>query len=272
VSLALLLLAACAAATAPLPEGDAYVRGLLTAQERREQALSRYTYDLREEVFELDRAGAVRKRRTRDFEVFMVKGRPVRRLVAKDGQPLTPKEREKEERRVRELADAIAAGRSATELPGLRLAKLLERYRFVARTREELSGRCAIAFDFAALPEDFELDYDGVLRRLAGRLWVDEEERAVARVEVHNTSGIKIALGLAVKVSSLGVSAEFTRLEPGVWLPRSVETVVLGRKLLVSALRVRRLATYSGFRRFEVDVEESVVAEPPAPEPPPPLW
>ncbi|HEY8233916.1 MAG TPA: hypothetical protein VIJ10_14730 [Vicinamibacteria bacterium] len=273
MSVALLVLAAACAAAVPLPEGDAYVRALVGAQVRREEALSRYSYDVSEVVEDLDRSGAVRKRRSRDFEVFMVKGRPVQRLVAKDGRPLSGREREQEERRVRKLADAVAAGKTASELPGVRLAKLLERYRFVATAREEIAGRCAVAFDFAALPGDFKIDYDGVMRRLAGKLWVDEEERAVARVEVRNTSDIKIALGLAVKVSSLALSAEFTRLETSVWLPRSVETLVIGRKLLVSGLRVRRVASYSNYRRFEVDVEEEMRdATPPDAVPPPELW
>ena len=269
----MLVLAAACASAVPLPDGDAYVRGLVAAQVRREEALSRYSYDVSEVVEDLDRSGGVRKRRSRDFEVFMVKGRPVQRLVAKDGRPLSGGDREDEERRVRKLADGIAAGKTASELPGVRLAKLLERYRFVASGREEIAGRCAVAFDFGALAGDFKIDYDSVMRRLAGRLWVDEEERAVARVEVRNTSDIKIALGLAVKVSSLALSAEFTRLEPSVWLPRSVETLVIGRKLLLSGLRVRRVASYRNYRRFEVDVEEQMRdATPPDAVPPPELW
>jgi hypothetical protein len=258
VTLALLLLSASCAAAAPLPEGDAFVRGLIAAHAGREDALSRYTYDVSEVVEDLDGAGEVKKRRTRDFEVFMVKGRPVQRLVARDGRPLEGREREKEERRVSERSAKVAAGEPAREPPGLRLSKLLERYRFVATSRDELDGRCVIAFDFTALPGDFGLDHDGVLRRLAGRLWVDEEERAVARVEVRNTSGIGIARGLVVKVKTLALRADFVRLEAGVWLPRSVETLVLGKKLLVSGLRVRRVASYSGYQRFDVDVKEEL--------------
>ena len=62
------------------------------------------------------------------------------------------REREKEERRAREEAEAITKGKTASELPGVRLSKLLARYRFVAVGREELSGRCAIAFDFEPRP------------------------------------------------------------------------------------------------------------------------
>jgi hypothetical protein len=106
------------------------------------------------------------------------------------------------------------------------------------------------------LPGEFDLAHDSVLKRLAGRLWVDEAERAVAKIEVDNTSGIKLALGLAVSVQTLSMRATFTRVEAGVWLPRSVETLVVGRKLLFSSFRLRRTTTYGNYRRFEVDVEE----------------
>jgi hypothetical protein len=35
----------------PLPDGNAYVRGLVAKQKRREEALDRYTYDV-EQLFE----------------------------------------------------------------------------------------------------------------------------------------------------------------------------------------------------------------------------
>jgi hypothetical protein len=270
VSLAVLVLNAACQVAAPLPEGDAFVRGLLAAERRREEALSRYTYDVSEVREELDKGGRVRKRRTRDFEVFVVQGRPVRRLVARDGRALTGREREKQERHARELAEALAAGKAASEQPRVRLSKLLERYRFVAVSREELDGRCAVAFDITALPGDFALERDSLLRRLAGRLWVDEAERAVARVEVHNTSGIKLALGLGASVSSLSFRIEFTRLPDGVWLPRLVESLAVGRKFLVSSFRVRTTTCYRRYRRFEVEVQEEV-HETPA-RPPKELW
>ena len=192
---ALLLSVACAVGD-PLPEGNAFVRGLAPAQRQREEVLSLYTYDVTEVREQLDREGRARRRETRFYEVFNVKGRPVRRLVARDGRPLPPRELEKEERRARELAEDLRSGRAARELPGVRLSRILERYSFVAQGREELDGRCALVFDFAARPGDFDLERDGLLRRLAGRLWVDEDDGAVARVVVRNTSGLRFALGL----------------------------------------------------------------------------
>jgi hypothetical protein len=245
-----LLLAACPVAT-PLPDGDALVRGVLGRQRGREQQLSRYTYDVSEVKEDLDAAGNVKRRRTRELEVVVVKGRPLRRVVARDGQPLAQEEREREDRRVRELAQSGEAGRVASELPGVRISELLERYHFTASGREELDGRCAIALEFEPRPGNFALGHDAVLKRLAGRLWVDEQDEAVARIAVDNTSGIHVALGLAVSVETLALRAAFTRLADGVWLPRSVETLVVGRKLLVSAFRLRRTLRYGHYRRFD---------------------
>ena len=254
----MLVLGVSCGARAPLPEGNTFVRGLVGAQRQREEAVSLYTYDVTELSEELDRNGGTRRRKTRAYEVFHVKGRPVRRLVAKDGRPLERKEREKEERRVGELASALRAGRAASEQPGVRLSRILERYAFSAIGREVVDERCALVFDFRARPGDFALERDGVLRRLAGRLWVDEEEQAVARVEVRNTSGLRFAIGLAATVSSLSFEGRFRRLEEGVWLPHSLAVSAVGKKLLFKGFHVRTTTTYDRYRRFEVDVLEEV--------------
>ncbi len=255
-----MLLAATALASActagPLPDPNVYVRQLLTVQRRQEEALSRYTYDVTETREELDAQGRVSRRRTRAYAVFHVKGRPVRRLVARDGQPLSPAERERIDRRTREMTKALADGTAATEQPGVRLSRILERYDFRSAGREELNGRCALVFDFAARPGDFPLERDFVLRKLAGRLWVDEEEQAVVRLDVRNTGGVKIAFGLGASISSAGFHGEFVRMEEGVWLPRLLQGRAEGRKLLFLGFRLRDTLAFANYRRFEVAVEE----------------
>lgn len=256
--LAALLAAACLSGAPPPPDANAYVRALVGAQHQREEALSLYTYDVAETREELDGRGRARRRETRALEVYFVRGHPVRRLVARDGRALSPKEREKEDARARQLAADLDAGRAATEQPGVRISRVLERYEFAYAGREEVDGRCALVFDVAARPGRFDLERDAILRRLAGRLWVDEEDRAVARVRVRNTGGLRFALGLGATVSSLGFEAEFLRMEDGVWLPRRVEAQAEGRKLLFAGFRTRTTTTYSNYRRFAVDVEERV--------------
>ena len=248
---------ACPAERAPA-DANAFVRGLVGEQRHREEALSRYAYDITETRERLDKKGVARHKEIRAYEVFYVRGRPVRRQVARDGHELTGRDRQREDQQVQELAEAIRDGRAISEKPGVRLSRILERYDFEARGAERVEGRCLLVFDFAARPGDVELDRDELLRKLAGRLWVDEEERAVARLEVRNTEGLRFALGLGASVSTLSFEMAFSRMEDGVWLPRRLEAYAEGRRLVFFRFRSRRTSKYSNYRRFEVGVEERI--------------
>ena len=243
---------------APPGEANDYVRALVGAQQRREEALSRYAYDVREERERLDGDGRARHRSVRVFEVFHVEGRPVRRLVSRDGRALAGAEREGEDRRVLELVEAIRGGRAASERPGVRLSRILERFDFVAAGGERIEERCTLVFDFASRPGDYELDRDELLRQLSGRLWVDEAERELVRLEVEDAGGLRFALGLGGSLSALSFTMSFSRFEDGVWLPRRLEAHAEGRRFPFRRFRHRITTTYSGYRRFGVDVDEEI--------------
>ena len=96
----------------PLPDGNALVRSLVGRQRQREEALDRYSYDVFEEKLELDGAGQVEERHSRRYQVYFVKGRPVRLLVAEDGIPLAAKQRAKEEARAQRAAEPAGPSRA----------------------------------------------------------------------------------------------------------------------------------------------------------------
>lgn len=253
----LLALLASPAPAAELPDGNAFVRGLIGAQKRNEEALNRYTYDLLEVREELDGRGGTKKRHSRLSEVFYVKGRPVKKLVAEDDQPLTPERQAKVEREVAKQVRAILEGSAVTERPGIRLSLVLERYDFRSVAREDVSGRPALVLDFVPRPGKRDLDSDNVLRRLSGRIWVDEGEREVVRAHLRSTESVKFALGIGGALSRLDATLEFRQLEDGVWLPRETRVELSGRKLFKS-FKTRLSTVYDRYRRFEVQSEEQV--------------
>jgi hypothetical protein len=255
---ALLLAGALAqAAPAELPEGNAFVRGLIGAQKKHEEALNRYTYDELEVREELDGKGAVKKRRSRLYQVFHVKGRPVRQLTAEDDLALSPQRRSEVEREVGKKVEAILKGETVAERPGVRLSMILERYDFRAVGREEVDGRSALALEFAPRPGTRALDHDSTLRQLTGRIWVDEDERQIVRAQIRNLEPVKFALGIGGKLSRLDLDLSFRKLEEGVWLPRAIRGDFEGRKLFAS-FHVRNTQTYERYRIFEVQSEEQV--------------
>lgn len=260
--LAPLLAAAVLAQEAPLPEGNAYVRGLVAGQRRREEAINNYTYDVEEVAQELDGSGSVTKVETRRYEAFHVKGRAVRKLVSENGRPLSPGQADAEERRVREKVGDILGNRTAYEMPEVRLSQVLERYDFRAVRREDRDGRPTLVFDFKALPDKRKLEGDVVLRQLEGRIWVDEAERQLAEAEMSNAEPIKLAFGLGASVSTLSLRLRFRPIEDGVWLPARVQFAAEGRALLAAGFKVRTLVFFSRFRRFEAETESETIVPP----------
>jgi hypothetical protein len=239
--------ALAAPAETALPEGNAYVRTLVQKQREREGQLDRYRYDAESLEEELDKSGAVRSRRTQRFETFHVKGRAVNRRVGEDGRPLGADEQAREDKRVAERVAELERGKTAAERDGVDLSAILERFDFKAVAREPVDGRPAVVLDFAARVGDRDIKGDALLRRLTGRIWVDEADQAIVRAEMRNTEPIKIALGLGASVARFESRLHFRKVDE-LWLPSRSETLVEGRKLLVKGFRTRLTVTYSGFR------------------------
>ena len=244
--------------TPSLPDGNAIVRELAQKQRRWEEILNGYTYDVEVVREDLDKEDRVTKHESRRYEVFYVKGRPIRRLVAEDGRPLGAERQAKVDREVKEKVDAVNEQRVAQELPAVRLSAILERYDFRSVGREAMDGRPAIVLEFTALPGSRPLAHDDLLRNLAGRVWMDEAEREVVRAEVRNTAGMKFFLGLGASVSALSGTFEFRKVGATLWLPVRDETRATGRMLLFKTFRTRVVHTYDNFRRFDVQSEEKL--------------
>jgi hypothetical protein len=240
---------------APLPEGNALVRGLASHQRQREAALDAYTYDILEVEEALGKDGAVKSRKNARLEVFHVRGRPLRRKVEEAGRPLSPKAQAKEDARVDDKLDAILAGKAAVEEAGVRLSAVIERFDFRAVAREEVDARVAIVLDFVPRPGTRELEGDRLFRSLAGRIWIDEAECEVVRAEIRSTKPIRPVLGLGARISALELRLAFRKLDDAVWLPQRVETLTAGRIFIFRGFRTRTTQSYGNYRRFQVENE-----------------
>lgn len=251
---------AASAAEPPLPDGDAVARALLENTRRREKALDDHTYDLLEIREELHGDGRAKSRKTRKLLVTHVEGRPVRRQVEENGVPLSAARQAEVDRQAALKADAIRRGDVLVEDPVPRLSRILERYAFRSVARED----GLLVLDFAPRPGKRDLENDNVLRRVHGRLWVDEARGELVRARMHNEGAIKWALGLGAKVSSLTLSMAFAEVGD-VYLPRRIETEVAGRVLLFKGFRKRQVQEYGNYQRFSVSLDETVASPSPTP-------
>jgi hypothetical protein len=225
-----------------------------------EDLLEAYTYDFCSTREDLDKGGEVKKRQERCFEVFRTHGQSLERLVREDGQPLPPKRRAKEESRIRKAIERAARKeRVDEEAHGrrqIRLSLVLERFDFTSVGREDVNGRPAVIVAFRAQPGKREIENDKLLRVLSGRLWIDEEARAVARAEFRSTGEVKFGGGLLASLRGLNVELDRLPIDD-VWLPRRSTSSVVGR-VLWNGVRQRTVDEYSNYRRFTVETHEDV--------------
>jgi hypothetical protein len=244
-----------------LPEGNAYVRSAIGGARSQDALINDYAYDLEETRENLDKEGRVTSRASRAYEVYFVLTRPVRRLVSRNGVPLSPKEQAEADGKAEAQAKAIAGGRTVNERSGMRLSSLLDSFVFRTVGREERAGRPTLVFEFEPRgnPERKSAEgraTDALARILTGRLLVDEADRRVVRLEARSRPGQKASVATGVKVGTFELIMEFVPVEGRVWLPRRVTTVTKGRAFLFRTFRVRQTTIYSNYRRFRVTTDE----------------
>lgn len=246
---------------AALPEGNAYVRSLLAEQRQQDDAISAFSYDLEETREHLSKKGVVTSKTTLNYQVYFVKSRQVRRLMARNGVPLSSKEQASVDRKAEERARDIREGKVVTEQVGVRLSSLFESFDFKTVGRSEPHGRSALELDFQPRPGRSEGPEvvgvsDRLLKMLSGRVVIDELDKRVVRLAARSDERLRANVATGVKLGSIDFSVEFLPFGDGVWLPSRVETLASGRAFLFVTFRVRQTSTYSNYRRFEVATEE----------------
>jgi len=209
---------------------------------------------------DLNSRGVVTSRELLAYEVYFVEGRPVRRLVARDGVPLPPREQMEVDREAERKARAITEGRTVSEQAGLRLSSLVDSFDFETVERRIRNGRSTLVFDFKPTqnprPGSDRNRTDAVAKILVGRVFIDEADRRVVLLEARNTPGEKASVATGVKLGAFELEMEFTPVADGVWLPKRVTTLASGRAFWFKTFRIRKTTMYWNYRRFSVETRE----------------
>ena len=186
-----------AAADLPLPPSAQVTRRLI----EHSQALAatnggpKYIYPKRTLIERLDSSGQVASSEERLYEVTLVGGVPLNRLLKITGREMTPDELEEEQQREERFQQRVSSmdpKKLVARREGLVTAELLNHYQFTVSRRIQLYGRATLVVDFK--PKDNPAPAKGirdrVLNRIAGTLWVDEEDGELAKVSARLTETI----------------------------------------------------------------------------------
>ena len=238
-------------------------------QDRLEKLLDRYIYTESHAVREFDKSGTVREKPDETYEITFVRGRQVRRLVAREGKPLSAADQAKEDRnlenqvlKIEKEAAAAAkgeAGKSARGQRSLSIGAGLRTSRMINPRLEQFQGRELVVFDFepnlAYKPKDTA---EKLMQKVAGTLWVDAADRQVVRFEARLLESYKVGGGLLASIKpGATIILEQTRVNNEIWLPSQAEFQLDARALFVG-VSMNRIVRYSKYQRFGVESEEKI--------------
>lgn len=212
-----------------------------------------FTYTRRVLREDLDGHGSVIAAKTREYETTMQGGMPVSRLTRVDGRPPAAAELPTTDRRP-------AAGRppqtgGGNPRDGRRVtsrevvsAEVLRRFAFEVEGQETIQGRPSWCLSFRPGPDKKSRDpsngqLDRFLEHLQGRLWIDQQEHELARLECWIKEPVRVMGGLGA-LERLDLKLERTRFEDGTWYTQKSVTDIISRKLLsISRQRTTENAT-----------------------------
>ncbi len=266
----------------PLPDIPALLKEVGENADEIDRLLEKYTYTETITKREFDSNGRMKIKESETYELTFYKGARIRRLVARNGKPLSPKEeadaQKDAEKRIREIEkkeaekerkEREAAQKKNNDAGGAdeadderkdrpSIADVLRASRLLNPRRERFRSRDVIVFDFEPMPGyKPQKNYEKFFGKMAGALWIDPGDKQVARVEARLVEAFKIGGGM---LASLKEGANFTleqeRVNGEVWLPTRAEINLGLRVLLLKGININQTITYGDYKRFSVEAEK----------------
>jgi hypothetical protein len=213
-----------------------------------------YVYRKRSLLERMDSAGKTLKTEEKVYEVTLIAGLPVNRLVKVQGRELGPEELAREnakEEKFRQRFVSTDAKKVAARREGLVTPELLGRYDFVVASRMMLSNRSTLVLTFKPKAGDLPSStlMDKLLNRMAGTLWIDEADADTARVEARLVEPMHLGwFGWLASLSQCEVSLERQRMPEGVWINAKQALLIQFRKI-TATMRFRSTEESSEFRK-----------------------
>jgi hypothetical protein len=266
-----LMAAAALLGQASQPDAREIVRKSVDLDQSNWQRMKDYTCIARQTYRNLDSSGQVKSEKTDEWETVVIYGEPHRRMLKRDGKPLSPQDESKEQEK---LDQAVA--KREQETPEQRVRREADHEKEREKDREFLR-EVPDLFDFKMLAEE-KIDGHDVwvilatpkpgaqpkhgdakpLLKVQAKVWIDKAEYQWVRLEAETTATISFGLFIARLNPGAKLIFEQTRVNDDVWLPKRQVVRGAARLGLVKKLAGEEETTWNNYRKFQV--ESKVVA------------
>lgn len=256
----------------PLPDIQALLKEVQLNQDRVEEILEGYTFNETTIAREIAKDGSVLEKEAETNQITYYKGTPIRRMIEKNGKPLSEKDQQKEDKdvaeRVEDLEKKIAKQQQKNGPPeeGQRvsIAEVLRASSLVNPRRERFRGRDVIVFDFEPNPNFDYKNARSILKffgKTAGVIWIDQQDKQVARLEAYLADSFSVGAGLFKLRKGASFSMEQDRINDEIWLPFSRDINMSARVFLVKGLNFNQTTKFSNYKKFKTEVKDAKVNE-----------
>ena len=242
----------------PLPDVTTLLRQIQDTQKQIEALRKNYICTDDEEEYQLDKDGNTKKREVKQYEFYFVEGSAIKRLISKEGVPLSDSEKKKEDERVAKAEKSAREHRAKMDRGehdknAITISTFLRSSKFQNMRREQYQGHEVIAFDFVPNP-DFKPNglAESIANKLGGTVWIDEQGHQVARLEAKLLKGQSAGLGLASVKEGTSFILEQQKINDELWLP-SMSDGNIGARVLFKGIRQRNVDHYSNYKKFKSD-------------------
>ena len=225
-----------------------------------------YTWIANETEHSLDSKGQVKSTETSKWETVVLYGEPHRRMLERNGKPLTADEQRKEQQK---LDKAVAKLDGETDAQRQRRLEQLEKQREKDRDffrevtdlydlriegQDQIDGLDVWVISATPKPGYQPKRRDArPLLKIKGKIWIDKAEYQWVRIEAETTGTISYGLFLARLNPGAKLLFEQTRVNDEIWLPKFERVSGSGRLGLVKKIALEQDLTWSNYRKFQVD-------------------
>jgi hypothetical protein len=222
-----------------------------------------YTYTERQVESRLDKNGETKSSEVKTYEVLEIYGEQVERLIAKDDKPLNEKDAAKEEEKIQKIIDkrkneSEDERRKREEKEEKQreddrkfTKEVADAYDFKLVGIEAVNGREAWVIDGEPRP-GFQphMKEAKFLPKFHGRVWIDQDDLQLAKMDVECLDTISWGLFLARFHKGSRFMLEQTRVNDEVWLPRQLAVKVDARLALLKSLDVDIEQSFRDYKKF----------------------
>jgi hypothetical protein len=205
------------------------------ANKQNEERAKQYTYVEETDNFEYDKHGERKKTGSETHDVIFVEGESYKRLVARDGKPLAPKEEAKEEKKLQQTAEERRKARRKGLLNFSRSVSVssedLDKFFDGSLVgEEEIRDRKAWVIEYTPRKGRVPANkHEKDVYTFQAKAWVDEEEGVTSKFVL-----LSIADGSFLKPGS-SITIENAKINDDAWLP--VSSVFDGRIQIALVIR-----------------------------------